>query len=218
MNEKLSELWNEVDNCKECKDSDNKLKHILGGGKETNPEIMFVFINPTYRNITANPNHKGRRFPFIGTREIWDAFIKSGILDSSILKNFSNADFVINEVEKKEIYFTNLVKCTTPNSELPDTKLINKKLSLLFKEIDIVKPNLIVTFGLLPFYAITGSKIKLSEFYNKQLKSNNLITYTSKEIEGAAYNVFPCYFPVGRGKRKEALILLKLIKNKVGII
>lgn len=217
MNEKLSELWNEIDNCKECKDSGNKLQHILGGGKETNPKVMFVFINPTYRNITANPNHKGRRFPFIGTKEIWDVFAKSGIIDELVLKNFSNADFVVNEIKKKGIYFTNLVKCTKPNSELPDMKLINKKLDLLFKEIAIIKPNLIVTFGLLPFYAITGSKIKLSEFYNKQLKSNNLIIYNSKEIEGNIYNVFPCYFPVGRGKRKEALVLLKLIKNKVVI-
>jgi len=217
MTHKLIELWNEIDNCKECRDSGNKLQHILGGGKETNPEIMFVFINPTYRNITANPNYKGRRFPFIGTKEIWNAFVKSGILDDSVLKSFSNSNLVINEIEKKEIYFTNLIKCTNSNSELPDMKLINKKLSLLFREIDIVKPNLIVTFGLLPFFAITGSKIKLSEFYNKQLNSNELITYSSKEIEGITYNVFPCYFPVGRGKRKEALILLKLIKNKVGI-
>jgi hypothetical protein len=46
------------------------------------------------------------------------------------------------------------------------------------------------------------------------MKSLKLITYKSKEIFGNKYDVWPCYFPVGRGKRREALELLKILQSK----
>ena len=47
-----------------------------GGGGTNNPDICFVFMNPTGKNIASRPNWKGRRSPWIGTKNIWKLFIK----------------------------------------------------------------------------------------------------------------------------------------------
>ena len=86
---------------------------------------------------------------------------------------------------------------------------------MLFKEIEIVNPKLIVALGQIPFRAITNQNIKLSEFYKRQKKSSNLILFDSRQINGRTYKVFPCYFPVGRGRRKEAIELLGILNNSI---
>jgi len=215
MRIELKELFEEVDNCEECRISKNRLQHILGGGKEIGTKAMFVFINPTHRNITSKPEYSGKRFPFIGTTNLWKIFVDAGLLENSLLDRIHDAEFVINSIDEKGFYFTNLVKCTQTNADLPNMKTINKKIDLLMREINIVNPKLIVTFGTLPFGTLAKQKLKLSEHYKKQLKSKRLITYKSKNILEKNYKIFPCYFPVGRGRKKEALKLLKILKNNL---
>jgi hypothetical protein len=96
MRPELIELWKEVDNCKECKFSKNRLQHILGGGKELNPKIMFIFINPTHRNITSKPEYKGPRFPFIGTTDLLKMFADAGLLEDDLLNKTHDAKIVID--------------------------------------------------------------------------------------------------------------------------
>jgi len=217
----LENLWKEIDSCEECKKTKNKFQHILGGGEENEPLIMFVFINPTHRNISSYQDYIGHRFPFIGTNEIWNIFVKSGILPEEVIQktknNWSNdsIDFLLDSLRNRKIYLTNVIKCTKHNAENPNSKLIQKKLPLLLREISIVDPKLVVAFGQIPFKALTNENIKLSEHYRKQRESKELILYESKEINGKTYKVFPCYFPVGRGNRKEAIELLGIVNNVI---
>lgn len=53
---------------------------IYNGGCTKNPNICFVFMNPTGRNIASCPEWKGRRSPWIGTKNIWKLFYKIGLL------------------------------------------------------------------------------------------------------------------------------------------
>jgi uracil-DNA glycosylase family 4 len=216
----LENLWKEIDLCEECRSFGNELQHILGGGEENNPSIMFVFINPTHRNISSHPDYSGPRFPFIGTNEIWNIFVKSNILSEEVIQKTKNnwnkdsIEFLLNSLKNRKIYLTNVVKCTKSNAENPTSNIIKKKLPFLFKEIDMVNPKLIVTLGQIPFKTLTDKNIKLSDYHKKQIESKKLILYDSKEINGKVYKVFPCYFPVGRGNRKEAIELLSIL-NKV---
>lgn len=57
---------------------------IYNGGCTKNPNICFVFMNPTGRNIASCPQWKGRRSPWIGTKNIWKLFYKIGLLDEEI--------------------------------------------------------------------------------------------------------------------------------------
>ena len=55
-----------------------ELTSIYNGGCTNNPDICFVFMNPTGRNIASSPNWKGRRSPGIGTKNIWKLFNRIG--------------------------------------------------------------------------------------------------------------------------------------------
>lgn len=218
MINKIESLWEKIDNCTECKSQNNKLKHILGNGCITNPKLCFIFINPTHRNMSSNPNYNGQRSPFLGTKEVWKVFINSNLLSKDFLektKNWDNeaVDYVLHELNSKGYYMTNVVKCTKQNADLPTTKEIKQQTKLFHEEISIINPKLIITFGLIPFKELTGINIKLKDHLENQRKNKEIITYDSIPIKNKVYKIFPCYFPVGRGNPKQATELLSRLTN-----
>lgn len=62
---------------------------IYNGGCTKNPDICFVFMNPTGRNVASAPNWKGRRSPWIGTKNIWKLFYRIGLLNERIYEENS---------------------------------------------------------------------------------------------------------------------------------
>ena len=108
---------------------------------------------------------------------------------------------------KRSFYFTNLVKWTGHDATLPDKKKIELYLPLLEKEIELVRPKYIVTFGLMPFTSLVKEKIKLSEYYD-EVMSSELRFYRYESVP-----VIPCYFPVGRGNPKRAVEMLRKINE-----
>ena len=48
--------------------------------------ICFIFMNPTGRNMAVDPGWKGKRSPWIGTKNIWKLFYSIGLLDEKIYK------------------------------------------------------------------------------------------------------------------------------------
>ncbi|MBR9678445.1 MAG: hypothetical protein GOU97_04115 [Nanoarchaeota archaeon] len=216
----LEELWELVHELNKKHFSENNLKPVLGGGKTPRPKFMFVFINPTARNISSKPEWTGPRFPFIGTKHVWRIFHKAGLLNEDLMNEIDNAsDWSIkftNKVLKflcdKSFYFTNLVKWTGCDATLPDSKKINLFLPILKREIGIVKPDYVIAFGLIPFEKLAGRRIKLRDYYSKIMKNNQLIFYETL-IGPAKIMVAPCYFPVGRGNPKKAVEILKLLQK-----
>ena len=61
-----------------------ELTSIYNVGCTDNPDICFFFMNPTWKNIASNPNCKGRRYAWIGTKNIWKLFYRIGLLDEKI--------------------------------------------------------------------------------------------------------------------------------------
>jgi uracil-DNA glycosylase family 4 len=110
---------------------------------------------------------------------------------------------------KRRMYLTNLVKWTGSDAALPDSKKVKLFLPVLEREIEIVKPRRIVTFGLMPFESLTGIKIRLSDYFKKAIKTGRLKTYDIN-INGFKARIIPSYFPVGRGNPRRAVELLKL--------
>ena len=64
-----------------------ELDSIYNGGCTNNPDICFVFMNPTGRNIASSSNWKGRRSPWIGTKNIWKLFYRIGLLNEDLYKS-----------------------------------------------------------------------------------------------------------------------------------
>ena len=187
---------------------DKTLSSIYNGGCEENPDICFIFMNPTGRNIASELSWKGRRSPWIGTKNIWKLFYNIGLLDEDIYLEIQRrkgkewdeefADLVYENVSNKKYFITNLGKCTQIDARpLPDSVYL-EYLDLLYKEIDIIKPKKIITFGNQVSSIFLNQKISVSEWRKNKTKF---------KIKKQEYDVYPVYYPVGNGMRNIDLVI-----------
>lgn len=216
----LEDLWQEVHTINKKQFPENNLMPILGNGRTDNPKIMFVFINPTHANSSSRKEWKGPRFPFIGTKAVWRIFHRAEMFDDYLMKEIEISktwsldltNRVLDFLKQKSFYITNIVKRTGEDATLPNAKKIKLFLPVLEREIEIVKPEYIVTFGIIPFENLTGRKIKLGNYYDKVMAGKKIKWY-EKTFRNTSTKIIPCYFPVGRGNPKRAVELLKMTKN-----
>lgn len=197
---KLEELNVEYDKLQKKYGAKN-LDSIYNGGCIDNPDICFVFMNPTGRNIASSKEWKGLKSPWIGTKNIWDLFYSVNLLDKNIYDKIrsikgsewteSFAQEVYLDVKKHKYFITNLGKCTQVDArELPD-KVYKEYLHLLEKEIDIINPKVIILFGNQVSSIVLNEKISVSQCRKKKFE---------KEINGKNYNFYSIYYPVGNGR------------------
>ena len=178
-----------------------ELDSIYSGGCDKNPDICFVFMNPTKRNIASSKTWKGLKSPWIGTKNIWDLFYQLKLLDENVYKkirkikgkewteNFANE--VYEEVKKHKYFITNLGKCTQLDARpLPDS-VYKEYLHLLEKEIEIINPKVIILFGNQVSSIVLNEKISVSQCRKKQFL---------KTINGKQYKCYAVFYPVGNGR------------------
>ncbi len=196
---KVADLKKEYDKM-QVKYGDKKLDSIYNGGCEKNPDICFVFMNPTGKNIASDKLWKGRKYPWLGTKNIWKLFYKVNLLSEDVFSliqkkkatewDYEFCDYVYEEISNNKIFITNLGKCTQIDARPLSDDVLKKYLDLLFKEIDIIKPKVIITFGNQVSSIILNKKISVSE--------NRKICHKI-EINKKIYKVYPVYYPVGNG-------------------
>lgn len=157
-------------------------------------------MNPTGKNIASDKSWKGRKPPWLGTKNIWKLFYKVDLLSEETFNkiqekkpkewDYEFCNYVYEEIEKNKLFITNLGKCTQIDARpLPD-EVLKKYLDLLFKEINIIKPKIIITFGNQVSSIILNKKISVSENRKKCYKI---------QINKNEYKVYPVYYPVGNG-------------------
>ena len=195
----LEELKKEYDKLQPIYGDEN-LDSIYFGGKDNNPDICFVFMNPTRRNIASSKTWKGLKSPWIGTKNIWKLFYRIGLLDGEIYESIMAkkpldwdekfADLVYDNVEKHKYFITNLGKCTQVDARILPNSVYTQYLDLLCKEIEIVNPKIIITLGNQVSSIILDKNISVSQC-RKQ--------YFQKNIAGKNYKVYPVYYPIGNG-------------------
>lgn len=177
-----------------------ELDPIYNGGCENNPGICFVFMNPTGKNVASLKTWTGRKSPWIGTKNIWKLFKEVGLLSENTYKDIQSkkpkdwdyefSDCVYEELTNNKIFITNLGKCTQIDARPLSDEVLKKYLELLFKEIDIIRPKVIITFGNQVSSIILNKKISVSE--NRKV-CHELVVGKNK------YKVYPVYYPVGNG-------------------
>ena len=177
-----------------------ELDSIYNGGCTENPDICFVFMNPTGRNIASCPQWKGRRSPWIGTKNIWKLFYKIGLLDEEIYQGIISkkpqewdeefADMVYSNVEKHKYFITNLGKCTQTDARVLPNSVYSQYLDLLCKEIEIINPKIIITLGNQVSSIVLDKNISVSQCRKQSF---------SKKIGKKNYKIYPVYYPIGNG-------------------
>ncbi len=210
-NTKLNKLYQRVDRCSFCKASGNKLQHIHGYGT-LNPKLMLILINPTHRNVSAHHGYHGPRFPFIGVRQFWRVLAEGGLIDQKVARslplrsgwNSKHTKLVQRELIRNKLFLTNVVKCCYDYSAYPSGRVIKDQTKLLAEEIRIVNPKKIVAFGGLVYKTLTGRNVKLSKYWYGQKREKVCEATLERRTP-----IVPCYFPIGRGKPKEAAEILR---------
>ena len=194
-----------------------ELTSIYNGGCTDNPSFCFVFMNPTCRNIASDPNWKGRRSPWIGTKNIWKLFYRIGLLSEDLYKDIMIkkpqewdehfADLVYADIEKHKCFITNLGKCTQIDARVLPNSVYNQYLDLLCKEIEIINPKVIITFGNQVSSIFLSKNISVSQCRKQSF---------TKNIAGKEYKVYPVYYPIGNGMMnvEKAIEDLNYINNE----
>ena len=180
---------------------DPSLEPIYFGGCCNNPDICFVFMNPTARNIAADKSWQGPRSPWIGTKNIWDLFMAIKIIDEDLYQEIKSKkgrewtpDFakkVYKKVENNKIFITNLGKCTQIDARPLPCLLYTSDLTLIEKEIELVNPKVIILFGNQVSSIFLKEKISVSTSRKKKY---------IKEINNKKYTCFSVYYPIGNGR------------------
>lgn len=195
----LEELNKKYDRL-QLKYGSKELDSIYNGGCTESPDICFVFMNPTGRNIASLKTWKGRKSPWIGTKNIWTLFYNIGLLDEEIFNQIKSkkaidwtyefADEVYEYVNKHKYFITNLGKCTQVDARPLKDEVYLEYLKLLYKEFEIINPKVIVLFGNQVSSIVLGTKISVSECRCKLF---------SKKIKEKEYKFYSVYYPVGNG-------------------
>ena len=197
---KLEELKPQYDKL-QIKYGAKELDSIYNGGCAENPEICFVFMNPTGRNIASSKEWKGIKSPWIGTKNIWDLFYKLDLMDEKIYKKIKEikpqewseefAKEVYDDVKQHKYFITNLGKCTQTDARVLPNSVYEEYLELLEKEIEIINPKVVVLFGNQVSSIVLGQKISVSQCRKKLFL---------KKIGDKVYKFFSVYYPVGNGR------------------
>jgi uracil-DNA glycosylase len=211
--QQVVQLHNEYDKL-QLKYGDPTLSSIYGAGDMNNPEIMFIFMNPTGRNVSSVFSWDGIRAPWISTKQVWSIFKELNLLDASIYSEIItlkaeqwDTDFakkVYMDIESHSVYVTNLAKCTQSDARSLSNTVFKEYLNLMYKEIELVKPKRIVTFGNQVSSILLNRNISVSKYTDLE----------SEKING--YEIYPTYYPVGQGRRNMPLAverIRKILKN-----
>ncbi|MBX4197865.1 hypothetical protein KW782_00855 [Candidatus Parcubacteria bacterium] len=191
---------------------DSSLRSIYGAGCIENPKVMFVFMNPTARNISAHVHWKGLRAPWLGTKNVWNIFHELGLVSKDTyerIRNIKSEEWsenfchsVYSELEKQKVFVTNLAKCTQLDARPLKDTIFRNYLELMLKEIALIKPKHIISFGNQVSSILLSKPISVSTYNGTKAE---VLT-----IDGRNFNVYPTYYPVGQGRRNMPLAIKRI--------
>lgn len=121
--ESLEELNNLIKDCKKCPLHKSRNKFVFGTGNP-DADVMVVGEGPG-----AEEDKQGE--PFVG---------RAGKLLNDILKAI--------KFEREEVYIANIVKSRPPGNRTPTSDEMNACFPYLNKQIELIKPKLILALGL----------------------------------------------------------------------
>ena len=209
MLEKLEEEYRRMQD----KYGDSSLDSITFGGCFNAPDLCFVFMNPTGRNIASSKEWKGLKSPWIGTKNIWSMFYELGIIRDETyqkIRSIRGKDWteefsseVYDDVRNSRVYITNLAKCTQLDARALKDEVFFQYLDLFFQEMDLVRPKKIILFGNQVSSIVLHQKISVSAVRRKEFLFKGMRFYS-------------VYYPVGNGffNVDKAIEDIKYIRNQ----
>ena len=154
----LEALQKQAQNCHLCELSKSRQKVVFGEG-DPHADLLFIGEAPG-----ATEDSSGK--PFTG---------RSGELLTKMIEN-------VLQISRSDVYITNIVKCRPPNNQVPTPTQAHTCQPYLLKQIELIKPKLIVTLGATAYHYLTGDETSITK-----------IRGTLHKQKG--YTIIPTYHP-----------------------
>lgn len=147
MKEKLlAELEKEVAACRNCRLHETRLNPVFGEG---NPSAGLLFVG---EGPGADEDRIGR--PFVG---------KSGQLMDRIFE-------ACGWNRRDHLYIANIVKCHPPGNRAPDREERAFCLPYLYRQIEIIKPRIIVLLGAVALQSLVDPSYRITKVRGQWLE------------------------------------------------
>ena len=189
-----------------------ELSAVYGAGCVDKPDLMFMFMNPTGRNVSANPKWRGLRAPWIGTKQVWGMFRELNLISQEMYNqtqirkseewSYDFAEEIYEDLSQHKTYITNLAKCTQVDAKPLSDKVFIDYLAHTKQEVLRIKPKHIIAFGNQVSSVFLNKKISVSDYKKTDSEIIN--------IEGNTFNIFPTFYPVGQGRRNQPLAIKRI--------
>jgi DNA polymerase len=136
--EALAAIESEIGDCQRCPLASAGRHRIVFGNGDPNAELFFVGEGPG-----ADEDIQG--LPFVG---------RGGQLLNNMIAAMG--------LNREQVYVANIVKCRPPKNRVPEPIEALTCTPFLFRQIDVVRPKLIVALGSTAATYLTGTKASLS--------------------------------------------------------
>jgi DNA polymerase len=115
-------------------------------------------------------------------------------------------------LEREEVYITNPVKCFTPGNRPPDAEEVAACTPFLRKQIEIIKPRVIVALGNLAARVLLGEEVKISQVHGETFKKNEMHIFVTYHPSAGVR------FPKVKKILTEDFLKLKRILKELGLL
>jgi len=175
----LEELKKIVLNCHLCDLAKTRKNVVFGEG---NPHATLMFIG---EGPGASEDETGR--PFVG---------RAGQLLTKMIEN-------VLELKREDVYIANIVKCRPPNNRVPTENEAKTCMPYLLKQIEIIKPKILVALGSTSYKYLTNDNTPISKIRGEIVKYKDKI-------------LIPTYHPsfLLRNPSKKKEVYMDLLKIK----
>ncbi|MGB7135071.1 MAG: uracil-DNA glycosylase [Acidobacteriaceae bacterium] len=179
----LQAIRDDIGECTRCALSGGRNKIVFGDG-DPNARLMFVGEGPG-----ADEDAQG--LPFVG---------RAGQLLNNMITAMG--------LSRDQVYIANIVKCRPPQNRVPEPEEAHTCEPFLFRQIDVIRPEVIVALGSTAATYLLGAKSPLSALRGRIHRARGvklIVTY------------HPAYLLRDPRQKKEAWADLQLAMAELGL-
>lgn len=149
VSREMQNLLNKVSVCTECQLHKTRSNVVFGEGN-TDARLMFIGEGPG-----AEEDRQGR--PFVG---------RAGQLLTKMINAMG--------LEREDVFITNIVKCRPPQNRNPFKDEISTCIGYLHKQIEIIKPEVIISLGGVAAQTLLNTEKGISRLRGKFTELNGI--------------------------------------------
>lgn len=180
----LASIREEIGDCTRCKLHRGR-KNIVFGEGDPKAKLVFVGEGPGFEE-----DQQGR--PFVGAA--------GQLLTDIIVKGM--------KIQREDVYICNIVKCRPPENRNPEPDEVEACIGFVKKQIQSIKPKVIVTLGNVPTQNLLGTKQGITRMRGTWQEYNGIPVMPT---------FHPSYLLRSPGEKKKVWEDVQLVMAKLGM-